>query len=90
MTAKRSIRKSEDDVPVPPLVKTAALWGVFLGFSSNTRYQIINGLERLVEASPLAKQVPLIAMAFAVGVRFANSIYGGMQFVEWARWSGVQ
>ncbi|KAJ8753754.1 hypothetical protein K2173_000008 [Erythroxylum novogranatense] len=90
MTAKRSIRKSEHDIPVPPLVKTAALWGVFLGFSSNTRYQIINGLESLVEASPLAKQVPPVALAFTVGVRFANNVYGGMQFVDWARWSGVQ
>ncbi|GLT89523.1 hypothetical protein SLE2022_075010 [Rubroshorea leprosula] len=90
MTAKRSIKKSEEDIPVPPLVKSAVLWGVFLAVSSNTRYQIINGLERLVEASPLAKQVPPVAMAFTVGVRFANNIYGGMQFVDWARWSGVQ
>ncbi|KAH9736198.1 protein RETICULATA [Citrus sinensis] len=90
MTAKRSINKSEEDIPVPPLLKSAALWGVFLAVSSNTRYQVINGLERLVEASPLAKQVPPVAMAFTVGVRFANNIYGGMQFVDWARWSGVQ
>ncbi|KAL1321509.1 hypothetical protein AAHE18_14G132100 [Arachis hypogaea] len=90
MTAKRNIKKSEDHVPVPPLVKSAALWGVFLGLSSNTRYQIINGLERLVEASPVAKQVPAVAMTFTVGVRFANNVYGGMQFVDWARWSGVQ
>lgn len=66
------------------------LAGVFLAVSSNTRYQIINGLERLVEASPIAKQVPPVAMAFTVGVRFANNVYGGMQFVDWARWSGVQ
>ncbi|KAL5740521.1 hypothetical protein ACOSP7_029404 [Xanthoceras sorbifolium] len=90
MTAKRSINKSEDDIPVPPLLKSAALWGVFLAVSSNTRYQIINGLESLVEALPLAKQVPPVALAFTVGVRFANNVYGGMQFVDWARWSGVQ
>ncbi|KAK8601707.1 hypothetical protein V6N12_051535 [Hibiscus sabdariffa] len=90
MTAKRNIRKSDEDIPVPPLLKSAALWGVFLGVSSNTRYQIINGLERLVEASLAAKQVPPLAMAFTVGVRFANNIYGGMQFVDWAKWSGVQ
>lgn len=64
--------------------------GVFLAVSSNTRYQIINGLERLVEASPVARRVPSVAMAFTVGVRFANNIYGGMQFVDWARWSGCQ
>ncbi|KAF6161102.1 hypothetical protein GIB67_007743 [Kingdonia uniflora] len=90
MTAKRSINKSEEDVPVPPLIKSAALWGVFLAVSSNTRYQIINGLERVVEASPLGKKVPPAALAFTFGVRFANNVYGGMQFVDWARWSGCQ
>ncbi|KAJ1288700.1 hypothetical protein BS78_02G108200 [Paspalum vaginatum] len=90
MTAKRSVKKSEDDVPVPPLLKTSALWGAFLAVSSNTRYQIINGLERLVEASPVAKRVPAASLAFTVGVRFANNIYGGMQFVDWARMSGCQ
>ncbi|CAO2814650.1 unnamed protein product [Amaranthus hypochondriacus] len=90
MTAKRSIRKSDEDIPVPPLIKSAVLWGAFLAISSNTRYQIINGLERVVEASPLAKNIPPVAMAFTVGVRFANNVYGGMQFVDWARWSGVQ
>jgi len=58
--------------------------------SSNTRYQIVNGLEQVVESSPLAKKFPPVAMAFTVGVRFANNIYGGMQFVDWAKWSGVQ
>ncbi|XP_050368348.1 protein RETICULATA-RELATED 1, chloroplastic [Argentina anserina] len=90
MNAKRSIKKSEEDVAVPPLVKSAVLWGVFLAISSNTRYQIVNGLEGLVEASPMAKRVPPIAMAFTIGVRFANNIYGGMQFVDWAKLSGVQ
>lgn len=90
MTAKRSVKKSEEDIPIPPLVESAVLWGVFLAVSSNTRYQIINGLERLVEASPVAKRAPPVAMAFTVGVRFANNVYGGMQFVDWARWSGVQ
>lgn len=90
MTAKRTLKKSDEDIPVPPLVKSAALWGVFLAVSSNTRYQIVNGLEQLVESSPLAKEFPPVGMAFTVGVRFANNIYGGMQFVDWAKWSGVQ
>ncbi|XP_060202061.1 protein RETICULATA, chloroplastic isoform X1 [Lycium barbarum] len=95
MTAKRfvaygSVKKSEHDVPVPPLIKSAVLWGVFLGVSSNTRLQIVTGLERLVESSPMGKQFPPVAMAFTVGVRFANNVYAGMQFVDWARWSGVQ
>uniref|UniRef100_A0ACD5U8S4 Uncharacterized protein n=1 Tax=Avena sativa TaxID=4498 RepID=A0ACD5U8S4_AVESA len=90
MTAKRSVKKSEHDVPVPPLLKTSALWGVFLGVSSNTRYQVINALERVVEASPLGKRVPAASLAFTVGVRFANNVYGGMQFVDWAKMSGCQ
>jgi hypothetical protein len=90
MTAKRSVKKSEEDVPIPPLFESAALWGVFLGLSSNARYQIINGLERVVEGSTAAKRIPVVAMAFTVGVRFANNVYGGMQFVDWAKLSGVQ
>ncbi|GJY06589.1 reticulata-related protein 1, chloroplastic [Tanacetum coccineum] len=89
MNAKRRMHASERDVRVPPLVQSAVLWGVFIAVSSNARYQVINGLESVVEASPLVKQVPLVAMAFTVGVRFANNIYGGMQFVDWARLSGV-
>lgn len=90
MTAKRTVKRSEEDIPVPPLMKSAALWGFFLAVSSNTRYQMINGLERLVEASPVAKRVPSVAMGFTVGIRFANNIYGGMQFVDLARLWGVQ
>ncbi|CAH8301231.1 unnamed protein product [Eruca vesicaria subsp. sativa] len=51
MFFSRSIHKSEEDVFVLPLFESATLWGVFLGFSSNARYQIINRLERVVEGS---------------------------------------
>lgn len=90
MCLKRKMKSCESDVPVPPLVKSAALWGVFLAVSSNTRYQVVNGLERVVEGSAVAKRLPLVAMVFTVCIRFANNTYGGMQFVDWARWSGVQ
>eukprot|EP00250_Pteridium_aquilinum_P018625 c24146_g1_i1 orf=482-1852(-) len=90
MLLKRKMKKSDSHVPVPPLLKSAALWGVFLAVSSNTRYQVVNGLERVVEGSAVAKRLPLVAMAFTICIRFANNTYGGMQFVDWARWSGVQ
>jgi len=32
--------ESEHDVPVPPLMKTALVWGLFMGVSSNLRYQV--------------------------------------------------
>ncbi|GBG64929.1 hypothetical protein CBR_g48677 [Chara braunii] len=92
MTFKRSLNKGKDgsDVPIPPLLKSAACWALFMGVSSNLRYQMINGMERVVESSVMAKNVPLVAMAFTVGIRFANNIYGGMQFVDLARWAGIQ
>ncbi|KAL0728372.1 hypothetical protein Bca4012_024465 [Brassica carinata] len=56
---------------------------MFLGLSSDARYQIINGLESVVEGSTEAKRTPMIAVAFTVVVRFSNNVYGGMQFVDW-------
>ncbi|CAF2026540.1 unnamed protein product [Brassica oleracea] len=56
----------------------------FLGLSSNARYQIINGLERVVEVSTAAKRFHVGVVAFTVGLRFSNNVYGRMQFVEWA------
>lgn len=50
MNAKRRMHTSDENLPrVPPLVKSAVLWGVFLAVSSNTRYQVINGLESVVK-----------------------------------------
>lgn len=92
MTAKRNKNKSEDDIPLPPLVQSAALWGVFLAISSNTRYQIVNALEHQVEKrfpSPVSDALT-VSKAFSYGLRFANNVYGGMQFVDWAKLSGVQ
>jgi hypothetical protein len=64
--------------------------GVFMGVSSNTRYQIINGLERLVEHSPITRKFPIASNTFTVAIRFGNNVFGGMQFVDWARLAGVQ
>eukprot|EP00884_Botryococcus_braunii_P007742 jgi/Botrbrau1/1696/Bobra.116_2s0038.1 len=48
MMAKRKyVGASEHDVPPPPVVKTALTWGLFMGVSSNLRYQVVFGLERL-------------------------------------------
>ena len=49
-----------------------------------------SGLERLVEGTVLAQKVPMIANVATVAIRFANNIYGGEQFIDMARWAGVQ
>jgi len=38
-------------VDIPPVGLTALTWGLFMGASSNVRYQIVFGLERLVDAT---------------------------------------
>jgi len=90
MLVKRRMSTSDDHVPIPDAFRTALVWGLFMGVSSNTRYQVVAGLERAMELTPLAKSLPLTANAFTVFVRFVNNIYGGEQFVDMARWAGVQ
>jgi hypothetical protein len=33
----------EHDAPMPPVLKTALVWGLFMGVSSNLRYQVCVG-----------------------------------------------
>ena len=49
----------DGDVELPPVVGTGLVWGLFMGVSSNVRYQIVFGLERLVELT-IAKRVPQV------------------------------
>ncbi len=79
----------EDDVEVPDLLKTTLVWGLFMGVSSNTRYQIVFGLERLFD-STIGRSRPLISKYTTVGIRFINNVIGGENFIDIARWAGVQ
>ena len=90
MTMKRQyLGSSEDDVEVPPVLKSALVWGLFMGASANTRYQIVFGLERVVDQT-IARKIPQIAYFTTLAIRFANNIVGGEQFIDMARWAGVQ
>jgi hypothetical protein len=90
MTMKRQyLGSSEDDVEVPPVLKSALVWGLFMGASANTRYQIVFGLERIVDQT-IARNIPQIAYFTTLAIRFANNIVGGEQFIDMARWAGVQ
>ncbi|KAI7841113.1 hypothetical protein COHA_005338 [Chlorella ohadii] len=80
---------SEHDVAVPPLVRTSLVWGMFMGLSSNTRYQIVFGLERLVDET-IARRIPAAAYFTTLVIRFANNVVGGENFIDMARWAGVQ
>jgi hypothetical protein len=73
----------------PPVGLTALTWGLFMGASSNVRYQIVFGLERGVDAT-LAKAFPPAAYAATLAFRFVNNVIGGENFIDMARWTGIQ
>ena len=105
----------------PPVGMTALTWGLFMGVSSNVRYQIVYGLERAVDMTvrlfsffffglkgatekPLtffsskkkkkkkqvAKKLPAAAYVATLAFRFANNVIGGENFIDMARWTGIQ
>lgn len=73
----------------PPVGMTALTWGLFMGVSSNVRYQIVYGLERLVDVT-VARKLPAAAYVATLAFRFANNVIGGENFIDMARWTGIQ
>jgi hypothetical protein len=70
----------------PPTVLNAATWALHMGFSSNLRYQTLNGLE-----FSLAAQLHPTAFKSAVfALRGLNNVLGGTTFVALARLTGSQ
>lgn len=74
---------------IPSVAQTALVWGLFMGTSSNVRYQAVFGIERAVDLT-IAKKVPQAAYIATIVVRFINNIIGGENFIDMARWAGVQ
>jgi hypothetical protein len=68
---------------------TGLVWGAFMALSANTRYQTVFGLERLVDET-IARRVPQAAYLTTLLIRFANNVVGGEQFIDLARWAGIQ
>lgn len=71
-----------------PILPTSLCWGGFMVASSNIRYQIVNGFEQRV----LERFVGggLIGAGTTFAVRFGNCYLGGIQWLPWARFWGVQ
>ena len=51
--------------------------------------QAVFGLERLVDRT-IAKRVPKVAYGTSFALRFANNVVGGENFIDMARWAGIQ
>jgi hypothetical protein len=51
--------------------------------------QIVFGIEHLVDVT-VGKKIPAVAYATTLVVRFANNVIGGENFIDMARWAGIQ
>jgi hypothetical protein len=72
-----------------PMLKTALVYGGYLGTSSNIRYQIIAGLIEHRISDELSSQ-PLLVNMISFVVRVANSYFGTQQWIDLARSTGLQ
>ncbi|KAL3521268.1 hypothetical protein ACH5RR_019417 [Cinchona calisaya] len=82
LAVKQQIKRS-------PILKTAVVYGCFLGTSANLRYQVIAGLVEHRISDQFNDQVFLVNMLSFV-VRTINSYWGTQQWVDLARFTGLQ
>jgi hypothetical protein len=70
MARRRQNPDAEYTVDPPPLIKTALVWGLFMGVSSNLRYQAVFGLERLVDMT-IAAKIPAVRISIPANISTA-------------------
>lgn len=73
---------------MPEVVPNSLGWGLFLATSSNFRFQVVEGME--IALARLLKQREMALKSLIVILRFANNLYGGVQFVQFFRLLGLQ
>ncbi|GMY08323.1 protein RETICULATA-RELATED 5, chloroplastic-like [Fagus crenata] len=72
-----------------PILKTAVVYGGFLGTSANLRYQIIAGIVEHRISDEFSSHILLVNMLSFL-VRTVNSYWGTQQWVDLARFTGLQ
>eukprot|EP00891_Asterochloris_glomerata_P002317 jgi/Astpho2/2317/e_gw1.00043.18.1_t len=70
----------------PNVVLNAATWATHMGISSNVRYQMLNGLDMVLQPA----LSPTVFKVFISIIRTANNVLGGISFVTLAKLFGVQ
>lgn len=73
----------------PPILKTALVYGSFLGTSANLRYQVIAGLVENRISDQLSDHTLLVNM-ISFAARTINSYWGTQQWIDLARYTGLQ
>lgn len=74
--------------PLPAVLPNSAGWGTFMAVSSNTRFQIVEGME-LGIAQMFAARGDGFVNSGIIALRFANNYWGGVQFVQFFRYLGL-
>lgn len=87
--AHRKGEKLDNAVVLAPVIPTSVAWGGFLMASSNSRYQVVNSIEQRI-LDPILGGNPLLLTLVTFGVRFGNCFVGGVQWLPWARYFGIQ
>lgn len=70
----------------PSVVGNASCWALHMGLSSNLRYQMLNGLDMVIQ--PLIPSP--VFRVFSAAIRGLNNMIGGVSFVMIAKLTGVQ
>ncbi|KAL1346372.1 hypothetical protein HN51_020044 [Arachis hypogaea] len=83
-------KKLASEIENLPVISTSVAYGVYMVVVSNIRYQILAGIieQRILE--PLLRQNKLMLSAAYFAVRTANTYWGSLLWVDFARWAGVQ
>lgn len=87
--SRKALDKSfEPKRPMPDLWGSSVGWAAFMAISSNTRFQIVEGLETALARS-LAGKADMALKASIIALRFGNNYWGGVQFVQFFRYLGL-
>eukprot|EP00741_Cyanophora_paradoxa_P007065 tig00001086_g6836.t1 len=73
--------------PQMPVLKTALAYAAFCTFSATPRYHTVNGVEDVMQRA-LGKESKALFFAILF-VRWYNNFYGGKQWIDIQKWTGV-
>lgn len=72
------------------VLAVSALYAVFLGLSSGTRYQIVNGIENRIFPQIFRTTPALVEKMATFLLRYGNTFWGSQQWVIFCRLTNVQ
>lgn len=87
--ARKQLDKTyKPERPLPAVIPNSAAWGAFMAVSSNTRFQVVEGMELGIARLATGRAQPVVN-AGIVALRVANNYWGGVQFVQFFRYLGL-